>query len=318
MIMKAHQALVLSNLPVFRSPKWLKGGHWQTIYAKSLQSQSLIYRRELILDSYGEDWVAYDFIDAPSADAPCLVLLHGLEGSSRSHYAEAMMNRVAQKGWHGVVAHFRSCGGVPSKRLYHSGDTHELAHMLNVLAQRYTQLYVVGFSLGGNVLAKYLGEQGEAASLMAAAVVSSPVALPEAGEALQKGLSRLLYTPYFLKTLMKKVPKTDKKIRSLADFDNAYTAPIHGFVDKDDYYQKSQAKPFLKSIVKPTLLVNAKNDPFLPAQYLPNERDVSEQVYLLQPEDGGHCGFVSGSGRGHLNWLPDTVFRFFEHFAQEA
>lgn len=294
-------------------PRWLRGsGNLQTVYAKSLQRAAPDYRRELLPDSYGVDVAAYDFIDG-RPDAPCVVLLHGLEGSSRSHYAVELMHAVQRKGWNGVVAHFRSCGGVSSQRMYHSGDTREVAHMFGVLARRYDVLYVMGVSLGGNVLAKYLGECKQAALPKAAAVVSSPVDLQAAGRALEKGLPRLLYTPYFLHTLLPKA-RHDKRIRirSLGDFDNAYTAPMHGFSDKDDYYIRASAKPFLKDIAIPTLLLNARNDPFFPPEYLPTASEVSKQVYLLQPEHGGHCGFVGGEGRGHLHWLPETVLAFFE------
>ncbi len=206
-----HRAQFLNKIPPLQPPAWLRGGNAQTLYGKMLQRSDLNYRRELLPDSYGEDKAAYDFIDSPHQEAPCVVLLHGLEGSSRSHYAVEMMYAIRQRSWNGVVAHFRSCGGVPSKRMYHSGDTREVAHMLNLLAQRYRELYVVGWSLGGNVLAKYLGEQGKAALPKAAAAVSAPVNLNAAGEALQHGLPYLLYTPYFLHTLLTKVPKSDKK-----------------------------------------------------------------------------------------------------------
>ncbi|MDO5059319.1 MAG: alpha/beta hydrolase [Neisseria sp.] len=350
---------LLSQLPPPVPPSWLKGGNLQTLYAKTLQPEPPPYRRELLPDRFGRDLAAYDFIDAADADAPLVVLFHGLEGSSRSHYAAALMRAVQAKGWHGVVAHFRSCGGVNAQTLYHSGDTPEVAHILGLLAQRYRKIYAVGVSLGGNVLAKYLGEQGrlktegfsEAEKAgnnvqpdtqrasespfsdgltaaerystahtcgvlpAAAAVVSAPIDLPAAGEALEHGLPRLLYTQYFLSTLMKKVPyPPPHKIRSLGDFDNAYTAPVHGFADKHDYYRQAMCKPYLHDISVPTLLLNAKNDPFLPGRFLPSENEVSRQVYLLQPEHGGHVGFVSGFGRGHLNWLPDTLLRFFEWF----
>ena len=146
-----HRAQFLNKIPPLQPPAWLRGGNAQTLYGKMLQRSDLNYRRELLPDSYGEDKAAYDFIDSPHQDAPCVVLLHGLEGSSRSHYAVEMMYAIRQRGWNGVVAHFRSCGGVPSKRMYHSGDTREVAHMLNLLAQRYRELYVVGWSLGGRV-----------------------------------------------------------------------------------------------------------------------------------------------------------------------
>lgn len=299
-------------------PTWLtKSGHAQTIYAKSLQAQAPDYRRELWTDSYGLDLVAYDFVDAPDVNAPVVVLLHGLEGSSRSHYAVELMRAVQKRGWHGVVAHFRSCGGVAAHRVYHSGDTPEVAHMLGSLKQRYPtqKLYVMGVSLGGNVLAKYLGEQGDLALPDAAAVVSAPVNLNAAADALDKGLARLFYAPYFLHTLMKKVPQpVSERVSKLSQFDDLYTAPLHGFSGCRDYYTRCQSLPYLQQITRPTLLLNAKNDPFLPAQYLPTAADVSPHVQLCQPEHGGHCGFVSANGgRGDLHWLPETVLSFFEY-----
>lgn len=304
-------------MPVFQAPpltppRWLKGGNLQTLYAKSLQRPAPPYRRELLADSYGSDQVAYDFVDASDPNAPCVVLLHGLEGSSRSHYAVELMHAVRAAGWHGVVAHFRSCGGVPSQRLYHSGDTREVAHMLSLLSQRYATLYAAGVSLGGNALTKYLGEQGKNAVVRAAAAVSTPMDLSAGARALQQGMARRLYTPYFLHTLMDKVPHPPPhKIRDLKMFDDLYTAPIHGFADAEDYYAKSSAKPYLRQIAVPTLLVNARNDPFFPPEHLPRQTDVSDQVYLLQPEHGGHAGFVGGSGRGHLRWLPENLLAFF-------
>lgn len=297
------------------SPAWLRNGHTQTLYAKLIQSPVPNYRRELIADSYGEDLVAYDFIDAPNRDAPVVVLFHGLEGSSQSHYAIELMRFVQQRGWHGVVAHFRSCGGITSKRLYHSGDTREIEYMLQVLRERYAQIYAVGVSLGGNALAKYLGEQGKAAIPRAAAVVSAPIDLNAAADALAQGVSQRIYIPYFMRTLMQKVPpKQGFACKTLYEFDNTYTAPIHGFRDALDYYTQSQCKPFLRNIVRPTLVINAKNDPFLPAQFLPNVDEVSDNVVLLQPENGGHVGFVSGSGRGHLRWLPENILAFFNQY----
>ena len=206
-----------------------------------------------------------------------------------------------------------------------AGDSAEIGHYLATLRRLHPQrpLYAAGVSLGGNALAKYLGETGDAALCDAAAVISAPVDLPAASVALERGLSRRLYAPYFLHTLLPKVraeaaqyPPFDLnavlKSRSLGDFDNAFTAPVHGFADKNDYYRRAAAKPLLRHIRKPTLLLNAQNDPFMPAAALPRISDVSEQVYLHQPPQGGHVGFVSGSGRGHLRWLPETLLAFFE------
>ena len=310
---------IISTLPPLHTPRWLRGGNIETLYAKSLQPTPPAYRRELLPDSTGQTLVAYDFIDSPRADAPLLVLFHGLEGSSRSHYAAALMHAVAAHGWHGVVAHFRGCGGVANTApvYYHSGDSREIEFMLQTLSARYSTVYAAGVSLGGNALAKYLGEQGSRALPRAAAVVSAPVDLTAAGTRFDKGATRLLYTRYFLNTLIPKARAFDfhtealTRCKTLSDFDNAFTAPLHGFQNAADYYCRASCKPLLGAIATPTLLLNAVNDPFLPPEALPSEKEVSKAVTLLQPAHGGHVGFVSGHGRGHLNWLPQTLLAYF-------
>lgn len=311
------------NLPPLHTPRWLRNGNIETLYAKTLQQPPPAYRRELLPDSTGQTLTAYDFIDSPNPDAPLVVLFHGLEGSSRSHYAVALMQAVQAKGWHGVVAHFRSCGGVPNTApvFYHSGDSPEIGFMLATLAKRYSKIYAAGVSLGGNALAKYLGEQGRLAIPQAAAVVSAPVDLTAAGSRFDRGLTRLLYTRYFLDSLLPKARATSfhtdllNRCKTLGDFDDAFTAPLHGFADRHDYYRRASSKPLLPHIAVPTLLLNAVNDPFLPPSALPNAAQVSPQVTLLQPACGGHCAFVSGRGRGSLDWMPQTVLSYFEQNA---
>ena len=320
-------------MQAYLAPAWLKGGgHMETIFPKFIKSPAVAFRRELLPDSTGLAQVAYDFVDSPRSDTPLVVLFHGLEGNSNSHYAQALMALVRQKQWQGVVVHYRGCGGVVnlSDKAYHSGDSLECAWVLKTLANRYPerQRFAMGVSLGGNVLAKYLGESQDAALLDAAAVVSAPLDLVSASVALEHGLSRTLYAPYFLRTLLPKVkqeqglkptPALDwPKLyasRSLKDFDNYYTAPVHGFANADEYYQRSSAKPLLKHIQRPTLIINAQNDPFMPAEALPTAADVSEHVCLYQPKHGGHVGFVSGKFPGHLHWLPHTVLTFFSEQA---
>ncbi|MDO5640536.1 MAG: alpha/beta fold hydrolase [Neisseria sp.] len=312
-----------ATFPPLHTPRWLRGGNLETLYAKSLQAAPPAYRRELLPDSTGQTLVAYDFIDSPDAAAPLVVLFHGLEGSSRSHYAVALMNAVAARGWHGVVAHFRGCGGVPNTApvYYHSGDSREIEFMLQTLSARYSRIYAAGVSLGGNALAKYLGEQGRAAIPQAAAVVSAPVDLTAAGSRFDKGTTRLLYTRYFFNTLLPKARAFDfhtealGRCKTLSDFDDAFTAPLHGFKDAADYYRRASCKPLLPAIETPTLLLNAVNDPFLPPEALPSAQEVSRAVTLLQPAHGGHVGFVSGRGRGHLNWMPQTLLTYFEEVA---
>lgn len=315
------------ELPEYRPLSWLKGGHLDTLYAKALQEPSPHYRRELLPDSLGKTLVAYDFIDSQSKNAPLVVLFHGLEGSSQSHYSVALMRAVQQWGWNGVVAHFRGCGGVinTSGIAYHSGDSHEIGYMLDLMRQRYDHVYAVGVSLGGNVLAKYLGEQGDQALTLANAVVSAPLDLMDASKVLGKGLSQKLYTPYFMTSLLPKIKKEADyyhqevvknvlNTKTLREFDLHFTAPLHGFNDPEDYYIRSSAKPLLKQIQSPTLVINAKNDPFMTVGALPNAEDVSESVRLLQPERGGHVGFVAGTGKGHIYWLPKTILSFFYHY----
>ncbi|MFV2030094.1 YheT family hydrolase [Neisseria sp. S1] len=308
------------NLPILHTPRWLVGGNLQTLYAKALQPPPPLYRREMLPDSTGQTLVAYDFIDSADKDAPLVVLFHGLEGSSRSHYAVALMEAVTRRGWNGVVAHFRGCGGVPNTApvYYHSGDSREIGFMLQTLAARYRTIYAAGVSLGGNALAKYLGEAGGCAIPKAAAAISAPLDLTAAGTRFDRGTTRLLYTRYFLNTLLPKARAFNfnteylNRCRTLRDFDNAFTAPLHGFADAADYYRRASSKPLLHDVGIPLLLLNAVNDPFLPPEALPSEKEVSKYVTLYQPAQGGHVGFVSGSGRGHLNWLPQTLLAYFK------
>lgn len=302
------------------TPLWLRNGNIETIYAKTLQPPVPAYRRELLPDSTGCTTVAYDFIDSPHHNAPLVVLFHGLEGSSRSHYAAALMGEVQKRGWNGVVAHFRSCGGVSNTApvFYHSGDSGEIAYMLGRLSARFPRIYAAGVSLGGNALAKYLGEAGSTAVPQAAAVVSAPVDLAAAGTRFDRGITRLLYTRYFLQSLIPKAQAAGyaenlyAACKTLGDFDDRFTAPLHGFADRHDYYRRASCKPLLGSIAVPTLLLNALNDPFLPREALPVRAEVSSAVTLLRPDYGGHVGFVNGRGRGRLNWMPQTVLSFFE------
>ena len=316
------------QLPAYRPPFWLHGGHLQSIWPKLVRIGSPAYRRELLPDSLGATEVAYDFVDGKRSDAPLLMLFHGLEGSSTSHYARALMFAAQRHGWHGVVAHFRSCGGVENRApvFYHSGDSAEVAHMLQLMHSRYPRICAVGISLGGNALAKYLAEQGSRAIPQAAAVVSAPLDLTAASHRLERGLSKMLYAPYFLRSLLPKAaacaarfPQIDaaavQAAANLTDFDNAFTAPVHGFADAADYYRRASAKPLLHQIALPTLILNALNDPFIPAESLPQASDVSSSVTLLQPEYGGHAGFP---GTADLDWLPDTVLRYFDLAAAQA
>ena len=308
--------LIQSN---YSAPPFLKGGHLQTIAAKFYTTQLIEFRRELRLDSTGQTQVAYDFIDGDS-QKPLIVLFHGLEGSSQSHYAQAFARFAKQHNLPFVVVHFRSCGGVQNTApvFYHSGDSAEIGFVLNNLYKETGKKpFVVGVSLGGNALAKYLGEMGVQAACKAAAVVSAPLDLIIATQALGLPFARTVYMPYFLKTLIPKarkiMPDADwQHCRTLKDFDDRFTAPLHGFKDAMDYYRQSSGKPFLKNIAVPTVVINAQNDPFMPANALPRVDEVSEQVFLMYPQQGGHVGFMDNHRQDKLSWLPETVMNFFQ------
>ena len=315
-------------------PWWLPGGHIQTIYAALAAPRPRVaYRRER-WDTPDGDFIDLDWVEKRGTGedgrsrAPRVVLFHGLEGSSHSPYALALMAAVRDAGWQGVVVHFRGCAGELNRlpRAYHSGDSTEIDWILQRLRARHPDalLFAAGVSLGGNALLKWLGETGASACSVIdrAAAVSAPVDLMAAGAVLDRGFN-LLYTRHFLVTMKKKaLAKLEQypglfdaaRVRAagtLRDFDDAFTAPLHGFRNTDDYWTRASSKPGLGKIRVPTLVINARNDPFLPARDLPATTEVSDTVALEQPEEGGHAGFVSGRFPGHLGWLPARVLDFF-------
>ncbi|HXF75462.1 MAG TPA: alpha/beta fold hydrolase [Methylomirabilota bacterium] len=276
------------------------------------------------------DFVDLDWLDGASGGSKLIVLFHGLEGDSQSHYALSLMAIAARQGWRGVVPHFRGCSGEANRllRSYHSGDSREIDWILRRLKAELsrTEIYVVAISLGGNMVLKWLGEAGSAASevVESAAAVSTPFDLVAAAGALDSGIKRMLYTEHFLRSMRPKAlakiaahdlpidPRAVRASFTFRQFDDLFTAPIHGFRDALDYWRSCSSKRWLKEIKIPTLLVNAQNDPFLPASALPRPGDASAMVSLEFPQTGGHVGFVAGKFPGHLEWLPRRVLSFFE------
>ena len=308
----------------YKSPLWLPSGHLQTIYpAKFIAKPAVAFRRER-WDAHDGDFVDVDFVDG-EAGKPFVVLFHGLEGSSDSHYARALMAAVAERGWSGAIPHFRGCSGELNlaPRFYHSGDASEVDWIIRRLRQRATgKFYATGVSLGGNALLRWLGESQHQAELVdAACAVSAPLDLARGGESLGSGLN-MVYTKMFLQTLKPKcLAKLDQfpglfdrealmNARNLYQFDNVVTAPLHGYKDTDDYWDRASAKHVLHDITVPTLVLNARNDPFLPAEHLP--QSASKQVTLEYPAHGGHVGFANGSLPGRLDWLPNKMLHFLE------
>jgi predicted alpha/beta-fold hydrolase len=316
----------------FEGPWWLGGagavgGNLQTIWpavvSHRLQGPRPVYRRERWPTPDG-DFVDVDWQAASDTSAPLLVLFHGLEGSSASHYAHAFAHRARSIGWRFAVPHFRGCSGELNlaPRAYHSGDYEEVGWMLQRLrAQHAGPLVAVGVSLGGNALLRWAQEAGHSAAATARAVcaISAPLDLAAGGRALGRGFNRLIYTHMFLGSMR---PKALRKLaqhgglfdadrmraaRDLWEFDNLFTAPLHGFRNADDYWARASAKPHLHRIRIPALVLNARNDPFMPADCLPMPAEVGAHVSLAQPAHGGHVGFVHGRFPGHLSTLPARV-----------
>jgi len=321
------------NHSSYRAPWWLPGGHLQTIApAKMLPFPHVAFRRER-WDTADGDFIDVDFAAPEPVDvrASILVLFHGLEGSSQSQYARVIMRAFADRGWRGLVVHFRGCSGEPNRtpRAYHSGDSEEGDWILRRMHGRWPEakLHAVGVSLGGNMLAKWLGERAEDAQFVtAAASIGSPLDLAAGGAALARGFN-IVYTRAFLATMK---PKTLAKIarfpgiaradviraaRNLYEYDNEYTAPVHGYRDTDDYWSRASGKPWLASVKVPHLVLNALNDPFVPAESLPRENEVSRFVHLEQPEGGGHVGFSRSMRAGEPRFLAQRLIEFFERGA---
>ena len=340
------------NAGGYRAPRWLPDGHAQTIVpALFVRKPPIKLRRERWGSPDGDfidlDWLvpaaATDMPPAsyrapaehpnPGRTVPLLVLFHGLEGNSDSHYARTLMHAATARGWLGVMPHFRSCSGAINlaPRFYHSGDSTEIDWILRRLRATHAgPILVAGVSLGGNALLRWLGERGADAAIVDAAVaISAPLDLNASGTALSSGLN-LIYTRNFLKTLKAKCllklvqypnlfdRNAMQASRDLHAFDDVVTAPLHGYRDADDYWHRAAAKHVLTGIRVPTLLLNARNDPFLPAWALPSREQVSSMVELDQPAQGGHVGFMTGPFPGRIDWLAQRVLSFLETSAHHG
>lgn len=312
----------------YAAPWWLPGGNLQTIwpalFGRRTRNGPPQYRRERWTTPDG-DFIDLDWaVPALAGARGLLVLFHGLEGSSRSHYAEAFAEVAREHGLAYVVPHFRGCSGEINHgpRAYHSGDYEEVGWILQRLRERHAgPLLAVGVSLGGNALMRWAGEAGMQAGRLADAVaaVCSPIDLAAGGAAIGAGFNRLVYTTMFMRTMR---PKALAKLaqhpglfdreallaaRDLYEFDNVFTAPLHGFRDTDDYWARASAKPHLARIRIPALLLNARNDPFVPAASLPAAHEVGDWVTLWQPQQGGHVGFPAAPWPSHVRWMPQAV-----------
>lgn len=292
---------------------WIPGGHLQTLWGKFFRRQSPAPTRIEQWDTPDGDFLEIHRVDS-RPETPRVLLLHGLEGTIRSHYAQGLLNEAVRRGWGADLLTFRSCGSTPNraKRFYHSGETGDLAFVVERITAAYPRapLAIAGVSLGGNVLLKFLGERGDRLprQLKAAAAVSVPFDLARSSTRINRGFSRV-YQRFFLGSLRRKALEKALRypdlapveriqgLRTLTDFDDLITGPLHGFRNAQDYYEKSSSLRYLSRIRLTTLLLSAIDDPMLPPAVLADVRKIAalnSALHLEFPAKGGHAGFVAG------------------------
>ncbi len=316
----------------FRAAPWLRNRHLQTIFPSlplPRAPRPPLTRRTLDLpdgDVTVVDWVAGS--EEGTNDEPLLIVLHGLESSAESMYARQLLQAAAEHGWHAAVLHFRDCGDYRNRlpRRYHAGETNDLRYFLSKIRTdgHDGPIMAAGYSLGGNVLLKYLGEDGAATPLAAAAAVSVPLSLQQCADALTVGFSRF-YQRHLLNRMKQAVTRKfdrytaafdwDRAMgaRTFADFDDAVTAPLHGFSGKDEYYERCSSIGFLRGVDRPTLIINARDDPFMKPEMLPGPEVLSDQITLEISEQGGHVGFIAGGTPWKPRfYLPSRIIEFLD------
>ena len=304
---------------LFRPTRWLPGGHLQTLYSPLFRAKPRLQRQRERLTLQDGDFIDLDWYGPQGEQARCAILLHGLTGSSSSLYILGQQRALAARGWQSVAVNWRGCSGEPNHRArgYHSGASEDLADIVKQLMARYPSkpLVAVGYSLGGNVLLKYLGETGSQCPLRAAVAVSVPFRLDHCADRISQGFSKV-YQARFLRALRHYVEskqhafrqqgRTDELARLMSlealegmktfwDFDGRVTAPLHGFASADEYYQRSSSAYFVSAIQVPTLIVHAEDDPFIYLHSVPKAAALPDCVALELFPSGGHVGFIEGS-----------------------
>jgi len=323
--------------PTFKPAWWCPGAHAQTIMGALFRRGPHVTLERKRLETPDGDFLDLDFLGPPASnkksDLPLVVILHGLEGSSQSPYVQNLLSKIQSRGWRAVAINMRMCSGEPNrlKQTYHSGKTEDLDLIIRELAKicPREKLMLVGYSIGGNIVLKWLGEQETrgAGLVHKAVVVSVPYDLMRSVEVLDRGFNREVYTRALLGGLKKKLAAKKKKFpnairydqvegcNTFTVFDREATAPLNGFKDEQDYWKKSSSKHFLKSIGVRTLLIHAEDDPFFPGRFLPlGDIDQSKFLEILLLPHGGHVGFVSGPAPWKQTfWLEDQILDFFKH-----
>ena len=314
----------------FEPAWWCPGPHLQTLWSTFFRRGPKISLRTERLELPDGDFL--DLHWTTNNGQATVIVLHGLEGCSQSPYARGLLHALQRIGLRGVVMHFRGCSGTPNRlpRSYHSGDTADLAYLVQTLRQRepHTPLMAVGYSLGGNVLLKWLAEAGAQAPLVAAVAVSVPFVLAQSAERMNRGFSRA-YQWKLLKSMRRRIHaklaymslniSTTKlsRLRSFRQFDDAVTAPLHGFNDADHYYALASCRQYLSAIVVDTLILHASDDPFMTEQAIPAADELSAHVQLELYATGGHVGFIAGPWPWRPNyWLEERIPRYLRQHLQ--
>ena len=312
----------------FKPPWWLRNSHIQTIWPSLAKKKSRVDITHQRLDLPDGDFLDLAWVGEHNHHQPIIIVLHGLCGSIKSPYILNTLEAIEEAGYRGVMMHFRGCSEEPNRmiRSFHAGDTHDLAYLVNYLRWKEPEvnLGAVGYSLGGNVLLKWLGET-QTQLLNFAIAISVPFDLFKVLKRFSKGISKI-YSYYLLQSMhsailpkLKKRPRKEANYRKLRwawrfpDFDNTYTAPVHGFKDANEYYNKASCKRFLKYIQIPTFILHAKDDPFMTPDCLPKDDELSDHVSLEVSEYGGHVGFVTSDSllEPPRYWLKDWLKGYF-------
>lgn len=308
---------------------WLKNAHFQTMMAKFLRRHHFIETTNETLELPDGDFIDLAWTEqvSPNCNRPIVAVLHGLEGSKNSHYATGMLSAIKANGWVGVLMHFRGCSGRPNRmaKSYHSGQTYDVDFFSRHLANTYPQAkkVIVGFSLGGNVLTRYLAQQKEQI-YQAASVICAPLDLASCANRINNGFSRI-YQKYLLdmlkKSTMKKIhinllqsidEKSLQNIHSIRDFDEKVTAPVNGFANADDYYQQSSGRDVLNKVTTPCLVIHASDDPFLCHTNTIAVSELPKHITFEVSRHGGHVAFISGNNPFKPKyWLETHVPEFF-------
>ena len=302
---------------------WLPGPHAQTVWPAMIRRTRLVPLRRERLELPDGDFIDLDWT---GEFGPIVVILHGLQGSSRSPHVQGLLGAFGRRGWRGAVMHFRGCSGEANRlsRTYHSGETDDIGYVVRRLRERHpsTPVAAVGYSLGGNVLLKWLAERGPAAEVDTAVAVSVPFLLSRAADRLECGFSRV-YKRHFIVDLKRTVlekfkhrpgPLDTDAVRrewTFRGFDDRVTAPLHGFRDAEHYYDTASCRQYLRGVARPTLVVHALDDPFMTPDVVPRREELAPSIRLELSAGGGHVGFVEGNAPWSARfWLEGRIPRY--------